>query len=575
MKQNTKRNRMTYSIGGTLAVIAVGLLSYAGLNAQFLPNATIGQVSVAGLNRGEALQKLKEEIQTFEEKPLNFNIRGEAYRLTPKELGVTIDVQKSIENAYAKNRSSSFLQDVKTFFTALWTKKSQKEELVTAVDSQELQAALIKKVPELDNPERVAVRFINPVQADREGIGYTTDYKAVSRRIIAQVETMQNDVIDIPLLPAPPEPEPLTHIFQGAELLSHEDTETRLYFLNHQPLQLQTYLGRDDLQKKTWKLNIHNKDGWLRETRIGDETTLSYNPDKLREYLEKEISPEVDREVEHAYIREIPEEGKYAKVDGVAKDGRKLHIDRAVEQIIGAVSRDHFDIILPVEFTPSFVLNYTGKGPEIFQLLGSGRSNFVGSPEGRAFNIKKGLNEHFNNVILRKGEMFSNNSYLGGPVTYARGWKPSKGIFGDELQDTPGGGLCQVSTTIYRAAVQAGLDIRKRNNHSWYVHYYVPYGDGLDAAIFPPGGKDITFYNDTESYMLVQAYTEGDDAIVNMYGASDGRKVALEGPFRWNQVPEGTEPIRRNEILWLEHITRPDGTVETHRRISGYGRGFK
>ena len=78
MKHHVKHNRKKYSIGGTLAIIAVGVLTYAGLNTHFLPNATIGQVSVAGLNTGKALQKLEQEIQTFEKTPLNFNIHGEA-----------------------------------------------------------------------------------------------------------------------------------------------------------------------------------------------------------------------------------------------------------------------------------------------------------------------------------------------------------------------------------------------------------------------------------------------------------------------------------------------------------------
>ena len=179
-------------------------------------------------------------------------------------------------------------------------------------------------------------------------------------------------------------------------------------------------------------------------------------------------------------------------------------------------------------------------------------------------------------VIVAPGETFSFNATLGDSVELHDGWKTSLGIFnGEDLEPTAGGGICQVSTTVYRAGVAAGLPIKEKRNHSIYVKYYREYGEGLDATIFL-NSQDLIFENDTGNYILFYAYYVGDEAVVELYGTPDGRKVVLEGPFRRHDAPddvlnpENTWGLGHNDIGWRQTIARADGTEEKNILLSRY-----
>jgi vancomycin resistance protein YoaR len=186
----------------------------------------------------------------------------------------------------------------------------------------------------------------------------------------------------------------------------------------------------------------------------------------------------------------------------------------------------------------------------------------------------KAINEQINGVIVPADATFSFNSLLGGPVTLSRGWSMALGIFdGGDLRPTPGGGICQTSTTTYRALLLAGLPIKVQRNHSLYVHYYEEYGVGLDATVFY-GHQDLTFVNDTGHPLLLMSWIDGDDAFVSIYGSSDGRTVEMQGPYFWTNAPADLQingrEIRRNEIAWIRVIKLPNGAEARELRVSQY-----
>ncbi len=221
-------------------------------------------------------------------------------------------------------------------------------------------------------------------------------------------------------------------------------------------------------------------------------------------------------------------------------------------------------------------MNETGQDLGELKLIARGLSNFKGSPDGRAFNIRKALSERISAVLFAPGQEFSYNDVID---NLSDGWKQALGIFGGvNLVPTLGGGLCQVSTTVYRAALNAGLQITERHPHSLHVHYYKEYGDGLDATIFL-GGKNLRFLNDTPSYILVLAgYDDKDNAYVDFYGTSDGRKIELFGPYySKTEIPvdfqEKIGGVSWNQIKWVQRITRSDGKIEENVIVSTYTKG--
>lgn len=235
--------------------------------------------------------------------------------------------------------------------------------------------------------------------------------------------------------------------------------------------------------------------------------------------------------------------------------------------------------LISAKHHPASVVVTDASGATVtLELLSTGRSNFAHSPWGRAVNIRKGLDERVNGTIVPQGMSFSFNSAIG-PMTSSRGWKEALGIFeGVNLKPIVGGGICQVATTVYRAALLAGLPVDARKNHSLYVSYYKEYGVGLDATVFP-GQQDLTYRNDTPGPLFIESWTEEDDAYVRIYGIPDGRAVALEGPFYAATAPEGFQvtgstgdlrAMRKNEIAWQRIVTMSDGAVARETIVSRY-----
>ena len=121
--------------------------------------------------------------------------------------------------------------------------------------------------------------------------------------------------------------------------------------------------------------------------------------------------------------------------------------------------------------------------------------------------------------------------------------------------------------------MNAGFPIVKRKAHSLYVTYYKQYGVGIDATIYP-GTQDLVFVNDTPGPLVIQAYSEGNDAFVNFYGTPDGRTVELNGPYFASNAPEGLtyndRPVAKTEILWVQNVTYPDGETREYKISSRY-----
>ncbi len=263
------------------------------------------------------------------------------------------------------------------------------------------------------------------------------------------------------------------------------------------------------------------------------------------------------------------------KADVISRPGFSYDMEELADEIIAAIDGDESTIALALPYDEAYVVLKTDQGEQKLTLLATGMSDWSDSPENRISNVKKAFNERVNNTVVAPGGEFSFVAALGGPVTLDKGWKEALGLFGGGTAMTPGGGICQAATTVFRSALLSGLPITYKRNHSVFVDHYEPYGVGLDATIFP-GVHDLSFLNDTKSYIVLQAYLEGDLAYVNMYGIDDGRTVTLEGPYFMNTKPRAAElqPLGKDQIGWVQHVTYSDGTVRVKPLVATYHTGF-
>lgn len=242
----------------------------------------------------------------------------------------------------------------------------------------------------------------------------------------------------------------------------------------------------------------------------------------IRENIEKKINrPKQDVRIKKEDDRII--------FDGTATDGQKVDREALINTIGMAVSQNVSTISAPVISQPGQVFKEKGlEDLNIKELVSVGISDFGGSPQNRIHNINTGL-KRFNGIVIKQGEEFSFNKQLG-PVDGTTGFLPELVIKGPKTIPEYGGGLCQISSTMFRAALFRGLPILERRNHSYAVQYYVwPLGWGFDATIYP-GSVDMKFKNDSPGDILVQAYTEGTHVYYKFYGIKDDRTVDVSGP---------------------------------------------
>ena len=161
----------------------------------------------------------------------------------------------------------------------------------------------------------------------------------------------------------------------------------------------------------------------------------------------------------------------------------------------------------------------------IKELIGEGVSTFVGSAAGRMFNIEL-ASKNLNGILIAPGEIFSFNSNVG-PIDYAHGFTSAYIISKGRTVLGEGGGVCQVSTTMFRAVLNSGLPVISRTAHAYRVSYYeqdMPVG--FDATVYQPT-VDFKFKNDTQNYILVQSeYIAKESKLYfRFYGTKDGRVV--------------------------------------------------
>lgn len=254
----------------------------------------------------------------------------------------------------------------------------------------------------------------------------------------------------------------------------------------------------------------------------------SVNKDAVKTFVE-DVARRINTDPVNAKLRFNTENNTLEEIESHV-DGIQIDVITNTERITDVLSENinilPQNIELAFQKTNATVTSDNANELGIKEKIGEGLSDFRGSTKSRIHNITTAA-KRFDGLVIAPGEEFSFVTILG-PVDGEHGYKEELVIRDNETKPEYGGGICQVSTTVFRGAVLTGMKITQRRNHSYPVHYYTP--TGFDATVYVPA-PDFRFINNTPGHILLNMDMDGTKLKFTYFGTNDGREIEMKGPF--------------------------------------------
>lgn len=523
---------------------------------------------VAGLSREDLQKLIEEKVSTFEQDPIVLTIvggngqAGSRIETRPQDLGITLDSEQTLLAAYSLGRSGNLARDQLSRFKSLFVKRDIEPvyEINFALLSPALDGLLADRI---NNARDATIVLGEEFKIENEQTGQSYDRGQFAQDLRVRLQTLSTAPIAITLVTVEPRVKAVNAHAALQKAKSLNDKRIALTFGRDR----WTLAGENLLE--TLKLAPSGlEEGYLLELSFGDGEAR-FTDLKLVDWQERELNVSLDKTKIGEFVDEIAQTIDRETVDATlvfdgqkvssfkpARDGqkldRKLTEELLAEKAFAETTPDSGEIIisLPVTVSGARIANEGINELGIKELIGRGVSYFRGSIVNRVHNLTLG-SQRISGTLIKPQEVFSFNKTVG-EVSGATGYKQAYVISQGRTVLDDGGGICQVSTTVFRAALAAGLPIVARTAHAYRVGYYEQSGfkAGLDATVWAPA-VDFAFKNDTNHHILVQAVVDPVTAKlqVDIYGTSDGRKVELSEPIVGNLKPAPPDKYQEDPTL--------------------------
>lgn len=537
-----KLTALTAALVPLCLFIALMLFNYRSIAY----GVTVSGYGIGGKSIAEATQALAQNAAYFEYTKTTLVLGGRTWKAAPRDLGVLFDIGATVQKAYRVGRNKNMLGNViaQARIAALGTPVS----FAVAIDDRTLDRYLKEHLKDSEQKAADAMLVVNDrtdmfeITPARSGMAINKSslkyalLQSAARGVPATITLEQREdpplISETMLKPAVQQanqllartPIALTYATTADTAMARPASRARQYFLTKEQLK--------DMLEPVQKEGVF---------------VIGVNEEIMKDVL-IDLAPSINQKPQNATLTF---DGEKVKEFAISKNGIELDIPASVDAIKRQLMEGTPAITLAVNVLYPEIRTETIENLGIVTLLGKGESDFSGSPPSRAFNIKLGA-EKLNGTFIKPGEEFSFMNAIG-EIGAKEGYQFALVIKnGGDLVKEYGGGLCQVSTTMFRAAIYAGLTITERFAHSLPVQYYNP--QGFDATVYSPH-PDLRFVNDTPSNILVQTKIKGNKLYFEFYGTSDGREVKLTGPEEYDRKPDGsfktilTREIYKDEAL--------------------------
>ena len=531
-RPSARITRRTLVAGGAVAVTALAI--GAALPARYVdrvyPGTTVLGQDLSGLSTTEVVSRIQGLLQSTLDALVTFRLDEQEWVASAADLGVAVDWDAFADRVMANGRGT--IPDRAA--TLLPWSDTTTIPVPVSLDHGVLNRYLARLDTEV---------AFEPVNATLDGTGPSitiipdqdgrqVDFGLLREIVVAAAGSLAPEDTVVPVVT-------ITAAITAPQLAATKD---RVLRLTEEPLTITD--GRD-----SWTIAPEDLTGGL----VMPEDVLTEDPWLDPWWIGQLVDPVVDALFEPATDATLAwDGGLYASTRSSA--GRIVDRDDLIAQVIAAADTDEREVRVvttPVEPRISGDrLDELG----ISSLLTVGDSSFVGSSEARTTNVGVAA-RWVSQTAIAPDEVFSFNDSLG-EITLERGYVTGKIIKGDWFADDIGGGVCQVSTTVYRAALYAGLPFLEWHPHSARVTFYEQDGwpIGVDAAIYQIDEAegwplDLKFRNTTGAWLLLQMVNTGTTIVAQLYGSPTGWQVEIPEPVVGEPIPAPAPQIRISDEL--------------------------
>ena len=538
-------------ITGILLFAAAVYMYQTGFRDRIYRGISIDNVLVGGLTRQQAAEKLERELRYPFESSFRFTWQDKSWQATAQELGFHPQSEKMTETAYNIGRSGGLLDQITTQISALL--HGVTIQPVFLFDERVAFNHITKIAEEIDTPMEdpsIVLQGSEVVIVPGKS-GLLLDRQITMTLLQIYAQNLQSAEIELPVVVLEP-------------------TEANM---GEQKQVLDNLLSRD------FVLYTNDERGVLSAGSIPADVLagmIDFEPVMTDGILTIEMTPKVEPfytrllEIGSGVYRQAVD-AKFDFDDATrslrliqhSETGKEIDIDKSLENIADSIraGANQAEVALNI-IEPKVGETINAEQMGIRELVHTENTYFFYSDDARIQNIQVGAAK-LNGVLIAPGETFSMADAVG-EVSKETGYAESSVIFGDQTVQDVGGGLCQVSTTLFRAAFNYGLEINERHAHGYRVYYYERLANrqldpglaGLDASVYLPV-LDLKFTNDTPYWILME--TQPDLNLFQLqwrfYSTDVNRYVEYTSTGLTNVIPEG-EPV------YNENPNLPSGYVE-------------
>lgn len=488
--------------------VVIGVAFFIAFKDKIFPNSFINNLDLGGLTKEQAVKVLEEKTTGIPEKITLAH--GElTWEINTPSVNLYYDFPKTAENIYQTSRKTPVKNwfAVKNFGLEFFFEEPAIESTLATIAAQIEQPAI---------PAQIIFDLkTKQISAEKGKLGYKLAIDKSKKTITEKIRFNQFD----------------KPINLQTEKLNHLPTDEEINLAKERAIKL---------IDKTITLTSSQQNFVLKDEQLINFVGFSnsWDREKIAEYAQV-LSQSLTKE---------PKDALFQFKDGKAisfqpdQPGYQLSVEETIDKITVALNKaiesSGANVVeLPLSVISPKIKNSDTNVLGVKDLLGKGESNFKGSIASRIHNLDLASGK-INGLLIAPGEVFSLNNALG-EISAATGYQDAYIIQGGRTILGAGGGVCQVSTTIFRAAINAGLPIVERYPHAYRVHYYENDSKtGFDAAVFSPN-QDFKFKNNTDAYILIQREFNPKTYYLafNLYGSSDGRKVEITNVRLWDIIP--------------------------------------